>query len=129
MYGIMRMIHEDQTNGYSVNAEVLDGQDLLHMLMPHKCKTFDEYAKKVFLPHVLEKLKSVDGLDIIWERYLPQSLKQATEQKRGSNCRMYVKECTPIPSNLGTFSKLEQNKAKLFYFLAERISSVETERK
>ena len=97
--------------------------------MPHKCKTFDEYAEKVFLPHMLEKLKSVDRLDIIWDRYLPQSLKQATKQKRGSNCRMYVKECTPVPSKLGTFSKLEQNKAKLFYFLDERIGSVATEGK
>ena len=34
-----------------------------------------------------------------------------------------------IPSNLETFLKLEQNKAKLFYFLVESIGSVATEGK
>ena len=72
-----------------VNTEVLDDSDLVHMLMPHKCKTFYDYAeKKLFLPHMLEKLEYLDSLDIIWDRYLPQSLKQATKQKRGSNCRV-----------------------------------------
>ena len=42
-----------------VNAGVLDGSDLVHMLMSDKCKTFDDYAEKVFLLHVLEKLESV----------------------------------------------------------------------
>ena len=40
-----------------VNAEVwmvysfLDGF-LVHMLMPHKCKTLDDYAEKAFLPGI-----------------------------------------------------------------------------
>ena len=84
-----------------VNAEILDGSALGHMLMPHKCKTFDDYAEKVFIPQMLEKLESVDRLDIIWDRYLPQSLKQATRQKRGSSCHVQVKQCTPILSNWG----------------------------
>ena len=42
---------------------------------------------------------------------------------------MQVKECTPIPSNWETFLKLEQNKAKLSQFFAERIGSVATEGK
>ena len=85
--------------------------------------------EKVFFPHMLEKLEYVDRLDIIWDRYLPQSLNQATRQKRGSSCRVQVKDCTPIPSNWETFLKLKQNKAKLFHFLAESIGSVATEGK
>ena len=76
--------------------------------------------------HMLEKLESVDRLDIIWDCFLPQGLNQATKQKRGSNYRVYVKECTPCS---GTFLKLERNKVKFFYFLAERIGSVATEGK
>ena len=79
--------------------------------------------------HMLQKLEPADILDIIWDCYLPQSLKQATKHKRGSNYRVYVKECTPVPSNLGTFLKLEQKKNQIFYFLAERIGSVATEGK
>ena len=71
-----------------VNAEVLDDSDLIHMLMLHKRKTVDDYTEKVFLPPMLEKFESEDCLDIIWNRYLPQGLKQATKHKRGSNCRV-----------------------------------------
>ena len=110
-----------------VNAEVLDGLTLVHMLMPHKCKFFDDYAGKVFLPQMLKKLESVDRLNIIWDRYLPQSLKQAARQKRGSSCHVQVRQCTPILSNWGTFLELEQNKTKPFHFLAKHIGSVATE--
>ena len=65
-----------------VNGEVLDGSVLVHMLMPSKCETFDYYPEKVFLSRMLEKLESKDRLDIIWYRYLPQSLQQATKQKK-----------------------------------------------
>ena len=77
-----------------VYAWVLNCSDLVHMLMSHKCKTFDDHAEKVFLPHMLEQLESVVRLDIIWNPYLRQSLKQATRRKKGSSCRMSVKECT-----------------------------------
>ena len=112
-----------------VNAGVWDGSALLAMLMSHKCKAFDNYAEKVFLPHMLEKLESVGRLDILWNPYLPQSLKQATRSKRGSSCRVSVKECTATPSSSETFLKLEQNKAKLSHFLAENIGSVAAEGK
>ena len=68
MYKIMRIIHEDQTNGKGV----LDGSALVHMLMSHKYKTVDDYAEKVFLPRMLEKLESADLLDA----------GQATREKR-----------------------------------------------
>ena len=70
-----------------VNAGALYGSDLVHMLMSHKCKTVDDYAEKVFLPHMLEKLESVGRFDTIWIPYLSQ----ATRQKRGSTCRVSVK--------------------------------------
>ena len=107
MYRIMCIIHEDQTNG---KCRGLDGSALVHMLMSHKCKTFHDYAGKAFLPYMLEKLESVGRLDIIWNLYLPQSLKQATGQKRGSSCRVSVKEFTATPSNFGTFLKLNKMK-------------------
>ena len=93
-----------------VNAGVLNGSALVHMLMSHKCKTFDDYAGKVLLLYMLENLESVGRLDIIWNPYLPQSLKQATGQKRGSSCRVLVKECTATPSNFGMFLKLNKIK-------------------
>ena len=101
-----------------VNAEVLDGSALVHMLILHKCKTFDDYAEKVFFPHTPEKLESVDRLDIIWDRYLLQILKQTTRQERAGKQLSFtkIKECTPIPSSWGTFLKLEQNKARLSIF-------------
>ena len=109
MYRIMRIIHEYQTNG-KCRGFGWFGPSSYVKLMSHKCKTFHDYAGKVFLPYMLEKLESVGRLDIIWNPYLPQSLKQATRQKRGSSCRVSVKECTATPSNFGTFLKLNKIK-------------------
>ena len=78
---------------------------------------------------MLEQLESAGRLDIIWNPYLRQSLKQATRRNKRSSCRVSVKECTSTPSNFGTFLKLEQNKAKLPHFLALNIGSVSTEGK
>ena len=56
---------------------------------PLSCQNIsNDYTEKVFFPHMLEKLEYVDRLDIIWDRYLQQSLKQAARQKRGSSCRV-----------------------------------------
>ena len=107
----------------TVNTEVLDGSVLVHMLMPYKCETLDDYPEKVFLSHMLEKLEPIDRLDIIWYRYLPQSLQQATKKRRKQlSCASYINS---FKSSL----KLEQNKAKLLLFLAESIISVSTEGK
>ena len=76
---------------------------------------------------MLEKLEFVGRLDLIWNLCLPQSLKQATRQKRGSSCRVSVKECTVTPSDFGIFLKL--NKIKPNFPILSPIGSAATEGK
>ena len=56
-------------------------------------------TQKKYFPHMLKKLEYVGRLDIIWDRYLPQSLKQATIQgcpKKFARIRGTVHCCLTI---------------------------------
>ena len=76
---------------------------------------------------MLEKLESVGRLDIIWNPYLPQSLKQATIQKEEEAVVCQLKSVPQLLQILERSLKLEQNKAKLSNFLAENIGFVPAE--
>ena len=39
-----------------VTAKILDGSAIVHMLAPRKCKTFHDYAEKVFVPYIVCQL-------------------------------------------------------------------------
>jgi len=109
--------------GPSVEAEVLDGAAIVHMLPPRGIRTnFSDYAGLVFIPHIRQRLQHVQRLDIVWNRYMPDSLKQSTRESRGSGRRRKVTETTPLPRNWQSFLQADSNKAELFEFLANRLS-------
>lgn len=57
---------------------MLDGPDVVHMLPPGASKTFHDYAEDMFMPFMpYSQLQSVNRVDVVWDRYLPASLKQA----------------------------------------------------
>ena len=58
-----------------VDAKCLDGAAVVRMLSPGSAKTFQDYASKVFIPHVLAYLKTADRIDIVWDVYRSESLK------------------------------------------------------
>ena len=72
-------------NNPQVDAKVLDGAAIVHMLKPRGCLTFKDYANLVFLPYVASQLENVDRIDIVWDQYLPESLKLSTRERRMSN--------------------------------------------
>ena len=39
------------------------------------CETFQGYRETVFLPYVINQLRNVERLDVVWDRYLSSSLK------------------------------------------------------
>ncbi len=108
----------------TVEAEIHDGAAIVHMLPPTKAgssvpKTFKDYAADVVAPYVLRRLKYIQRLDIVWDRYITNSLKQATRNKRGTGEHRHVLPTTPIPSNWQSFLQVDSNKSELFTFLAE----------
>ena len=79
-------------------AEVLDGAALLHMLPPKDVKTnFNECAKCIFMPYIRQRLHMVRRLDVVWDRYVKDSLKQSTQESRGTGQRRRVLATTPLP--------------------------------
>lgn len=60
---------------------ILDGAFIVQMLKPSNATTFQEYADNIFIPHVMSWLASASRIDIVWDRYTSDSLKNATRSK------------------------------------------------
>ena len=72
----------DQPSVFDIT--VIDGVALVHMLPVKDATIFDEYASSVFLPHIMQQLEKCTRLDVVWDRYISNSLKAATREKRGN---------------------------------------------
>ncbi|KAI8503415.1 hypothetical protein Bbelb_192360 [Branchiostoma belcheri] len=98
---------------------IMDGAVLVNILRPGACKTFDEYATKLFVPYVNREQNHVQRADIVWDRYFDNSLKSQTREKRaaGPSQRRRVEGSSPIPKNWQQFLRLNSNKIELFEFL------------
>ncbi len=70
-----------------MNAMIIEGSVAVNMLNTGSCKTFNDYAETVFVPYVMGKLEHVSRLDIVWDVYIPSSLKASTRAKRGQGKR------------------------------------------
>ena len=51
----------------SVDAKCLNGAAVVRMLPLGSAKTFQEYASKVFNPHMLAHLKTADRISTVWD--------------------------------------------------------------
>ena len=71
-----------------VDCKVFDGPALANILSPESnCKSFTQYAKEVFIPYLKFHTKSVQQLDLVFDRYLEDSLKTGTRSNRGTGVR------------------------------------------
>ncbi|MPC57057.1 hypothetical protein E2C01_051028 [Portunus trituberculatus] len=52
------------------------------MMKPGTSKTFQEYADTVFAPYISSELQKTDRFDLVWDVYLPDSLKATAREKR-----------------------------------------------
>lgn len=110
-------------------AMIIDGAVTVQMLSPRTSKTFKDYIDTVYMPFVQQKLEHVDRLDIVWDTYIPDSLKAATRAKRGTGLRRRITPTSAIPSNWQSFLRVDENKTQLFHLLAEQVTVTEIEGK
>jgi len=89
------------------------------MLKPTDVKTFNKYAHNIFIPYLTRKLQSVTRLDLVWDRYLADSLKRATRAKCGRGVRRRVVGAATIPRNWQNFLRVDSNKTELFAFFSD----------
>lgn len=73
-------------------------------------KTFTDYAQQPFLPHIRGILQYANHVDIVWDTYVPTSLKASTRMKRGSGVRKKVEDITEIPRNWQVFLQNDDTK-------------------
>ena len=77
-------------------------------------KTFQDYAENCFIPYLQTEIRNAQKLDIVWDIYLPISLKSATGENRGeggAGKRRKVEGSTQIPINWGSCLRNDQNKS------------------
>ena len=110
----------------AVEVVILDGAAIVNMLAPGTTKTFSEYATQVFLPYVTSQLQHASRVDVVFDEYLPDSLKAATRKKRGKGIRRRVEPSSSIPRNWQAFLRIHET--ELFSFLAMKIAAKETEK-
>jgi len=65
------------------DVKVVDGASIIHALPVNQASTFDEYAQHNFLSWVHRQLQVVKRLDVVWDSYFEDSLKETTRSSRG----------------------------------------------
>lgn len=103
------------------DCKVLDGAVIVHCLPIVSVSTFDMYAGRVFIPYLEKQLQDTKRLDIVWDTYIPNSLKESTREKRGKGVRRKVSGNAKLPTNWMGFLCEPTNKKELFAHLTSRI--------
>ena len=102
-------------------CKVFDGAVIVHCLPVIGTSTFDGYANEVFIPYLEKQLKTAKRLDLVWDSYIPDSLKESTRVKRGTGVRRKVSGQTKLPGNWMDFLRDPINKKELFAFLTSKV--------
>ena len=114
----MQDASDSQCDAPVVGAIIIDGAVIVQMLKPATVKNFDQYASQIFIPYILSQFQKASRIDLVWDRYIENTLKSAARAKRGKGVRRRVVSGTPIPSNWHDFLRVDSNKANLFQFLS-----------
>ena len=75
---------------------VLDGVVIVHLLPTETVSPFAEYMDKVFIPYVKKQLERTTRVYVMWDTYVPDSLKEFTREKSGKGIRRKVSGQTKL---------------------------------
>ena len=103
------------------DATIFDGAVVVQMLNPGTSRIFKEYGERIFAPYISAHLVKSCRIDLVWDVYLPASLKASTRQKRGKGTRKRVAPSTVMPKNWRDFLRCDENKSELFTFLTHEV--------
>ena len=72
-----------------LTAQILDGAAMVQMTTSKSVKTYGEYSLTIFRERILKTLKedSISRVDVIFDRYVKNSLKSETRKMRGRDVR------------------------------------------
>ena len=95
-----KLVNTEESHNPSV--VVFDSAFCVQTLTPQFCKTFMEYSE-IFLPYIKQSIENAQRLDLVWDEYMPNSLKASTRQKRGTGARRRVLPSAIVPPNWQEF--------------------------
>lgn len=121
LMGCLESLCDSSYETPTVSAVIVDGAAIVHSLKPSAAKTFQEYACNIFLPHVCKLSMFATRIDIVWDEYVPNSLKAAARSTRGSGNRKRVLSDVVIPKNWAGFLRIDESKKGLFSYLSQAI--------
>lgn len=100
---------------------IYDGAALVHAVRPTTAKTFKEYFTQDFKSYVLKQIAATiaDRVDVVWDLYLPNSLKNTERDSRGAGIRRQVLPDAKLPTDWSDFLRNAGNKAELFQYLSK----------
>lgn len=104
----------------TVDCLIYDGAALVHIIRPRLVSNFSEYWDRNLQKHITHQLEELSAkrIDIVWDLYLPNSLKTFVREGRGSGPLRQVLPNSPVPSNWTDFLLNDKNKEQLFKLLA-----------
>ena len=105
------------------DCKVIDGAAIIHALRPNAVKTFNEYADQQFIPYLQRQLQFCRRIDVVFDTYIQDSVKESARQKRGQGIRRKVTPGTAIPGDWMKFLRHSRNKMELFSPLADKVNS------
>ena len=112
---------ECQSDAPVINSIIIDGAVIVQMLKPAAVKNFDEYASQIFIPYILLQFQNASRVDLVWDRYIDNTLKSTARAKRGKGTRRRVVSGALIPGNWKDFLRVDSNKTDLFQFLSHTL--------
>ena len=104
------------------DCRILDGAAIVRFLPIVGAATFDGYAENCFIPYLSMQLQSTNRLNVVWDTYIPDSLKESTREKRGKGIRRKASAQASLPGKWMDFLSDSKNKTELFAFLTDHIS-------
>ena len=105
----------------------MDGAAVVHYLLPDKGKTFADYVRDTFFPHICRALDHHQRVDIIFDNYKNDSLKEGTRKAHGKGVRLkvFLNRAYSVAKKTGRiFLNDADNKSELFCLLDEDTKSL-----
>ena len=108
---------QSQSDTPEFDFAIIDGTAFISALTPDANQTFKEYATQKFIPRIAKLLSNVLRIDVIFDVYLENSLKNSARLHRGEGSRKRVKDNYKVPTNWKAFLRHGENKSEFFRFL------------
>ena len=117
----LKDLSECQCGAPVVGSIIIDGAVIVQMLKPTSVKNFDEYASQIFVTYILSLFQAASRVDLVWDRYVENTLKSTARAKRSRGVHIRVVSGTHITGNWHDFLRVDSNKAELFQFLSHAL--------